>query len=794
VSEPERTARAAGGEIGAAALVLVVATAVLFRHALFTDAVFFSRDIEPYFYPMKAFLARTVRAGQVPLWNPWTVNGEPFFAALQPGLLYPGSLLLYLLPLPFAFNLLIVVHFPLAGLGLYLLVRRWGIGHAAGVLGALAFMLGGYFVSIGNFPNNLQTVAWLPWMWWSWDRFLTGRGVRDLLLFALLCAVAFLGGEPEMLALAAGLALLHGALRVERRRVPLGRQVAAMLAGALLAAAIVAVQLLPFLELVRHSIRTTALDVDFASFRAMEPSGLIKLLLPPALKVGRFGFSTHLFPSAGVPWLLSVYPGVTVLALVAGSGGGKGGRRRILFWGIAGLTGLVLALGTATPVFPALFRWLPPLRMVRYPEKFVFMTAVGVAVLAAGGADAFLAGDRPARRRIAVTASGIAALLTAAALVLRLDPGIVERACRGLLSGVLLCGRPGLAAALYGGIALRSAALLAALLGVALAVGKEAVSRAVTVAALIVLVATDLGVAHDRVNPTADADVVRTPPWAARALERLDPDVQGYRYRGSTTAASMGSAVMVPGAWEMSNMYLDYQTMGPNTGMLWGHLTQDGLQGVEMASVSAGIAFMLHNEPAVRLRLMRLSNVRYYGDATATADSLPGLSLAAQGAELPIQIYRVQGALPRAYVVGRDTVIADPERATAAALASDFPMERSVVLDRRPPGRIAPDVQGEVVAAHYGLDQVRLTIQADGPALLVLTDRWYPGWKATVRGHPAAVLRANGLFRAVAIPEGRSEVVFSFRPGSVRTGGWISLAGLVVWVSLLGLSWTGLEV
>ena len=55
-----------------------------------------------------------------------------------------------------------------------------------------------------------------------------------------------------------------------------------------------------------------------------------------------------------------------------------------------------------------------------------------------------------------------------------------------------------------------------------------------------------------------------------------------------------------------------------------------------------------------------------------------------------------------------------------------------------------------------------------------------PGWRATVDGEAAEILRANGLYRAVVISEGLHQVVFEYVPGSVRLGGVLSLASLGV--------------
>ena len=53
---------------------------------------------------------------------------------------------------------------------------------------------------------------------------------------------------------------------------------------------------------------------------------------------------------------------------------------------------------------------------------------------------------------------------------------------------------------------------------------------------------------------------------------------------------------------------------------------------------------------------------------------------------------------------------------------------------------------------------------------MVLNDVWHPWWEAEVDGEAAELLRANAIFRAVAVPPGRHEVRFLFRPlrGAMR--------------------------
>ncbi|MHB1555848.1 MAG: hypothetical protein ACYC61_00070 [Isosphaeraceae bacterium] len=76
--------------------------------------------------------------------------------------------------------------------------------------------------------------------------------------------------------------------------------------------------------------------------------------------------------------------------------------------------------------------------------------------------------------------------------------------------------------------------------------------------------------------------------------------------------------------------------------------------------------------------------------------------------------------------------------------------------------------------------RVRLDVVLNRPAIVVLADAFDPGWRATLDGQAAPVLRANRLMRAVAVPAGRHEIVYTFRPVSVLVGLGGSLAGMIL--------------
>jgi hypothetical protein len=141
--------------------------------------------------------------------------------------------------------------------------------------------------------------------------------------------------------------------------------------------------------------------------------------------------------------------------------------------------------------------------------------------------------------------------------------------------------------------------------------------------------------------------------------------------------------------------------------------------------------------------------------------------------------------LPRAFVVHHATVLADDD-AQARALVHLDP-RADVILDAAPSP--APSGSGLTPARVTALERKRVVVEADAPTpgVLVLSDAWYPGWRVTIDGAPAPLLRADYALRGVALPAGHHVVEFTFRSRPAQLGLALSAVGILGLLALAAI-------
>jgi hypothetical protein len=138
-------------------------------------------------------------------------------------------------------------------------------------------------------------------------------------------------------------------------------------------------------------------------------------------------------------------------------------------------------------------------------------------------------------------------------------------------------------------------------------------------------------------------------------------------------------------------------------------------------------------------------------------------------------VYENTQAFPRAWVAGEYRV-EKPDDALVHMANGEVDLRHTVLLDKAPANEPQPgDSTASVELVKDAAQEQIARVTMSRPGILVLSEVYYPDWKATVDGAPAEVLRANHVLRAVALPAGNHEVVFKYDGALVRKSASISI-------------------
>lgn len=343
-------------------------------------------NIEAY-YPRRAVATDRVRQRDLPLWEPWTAGGTPFFADPQVALFYPPNWPLFAGDPARGMGLFLFAHFAWAAVGMYLFLKRIGIPRAPALVGAVVFMWNGFFVTRTGHPTVVASSSWLPWAFLAFDRFWERPTARRAALLALAIALSFLAGFPQaFLFIAYAVAVLALARCARAARAGAARPPARLLLLVpLLAAGLAAVQLLPTAELLRHSSRERW-GYETLLSSAEHPAMLLRAVRPEAfgspidgsLDMGRFARGDGYFVQSYVS--TANYAGIAALLLAAAGALLWRGRWRSTLVATAAAA-LLVAFGT--PLLHV-YRLLPGLGVSR-ADRAILLYHFALAGLAAAG-------------------------------------------------------------------------------------------------------------------------------------------------------------------------------------------------------------------------------------------------------------------------------------------------------------------------------------------------------------------------------------------------------------------------
>jgi len=765
-------------------------------------------DLVSFLYPTYRFAAAALANGHLPLWNPTLYGGAPFIADIQAGFLYLPNLVLFLLKPDFDYvwmQWLSIGHLWWAGLGVYALTRVLGISRRAAFLAGVAFAFSDpLLIHLGNL-NLIAVLSWLGWILAAFHLSIARRSLGWAACAGLFFAIANYAGHAQssyylglavMIYWALGIGYWAGDWRLEtgdwsirsgsgsgNGLFELIKSVLATVqypfATALIALLLTAPILLPALELLPFTSRADLAYQENVSYSLAPVPALVGMVTPSFF--GR-GPALHwsLWDRVELPYVGAV---ALLLALAAFFLPLDNKHSRLLPWiGLASF-GLLVALGVYTPVHGWLTQLLPAFDSFRAPARAVVLWTFSLAVLAGYGVDGlrigwwWMGGDEgsqpvPRSSRIYSTFlrwGGFVLLAIATPAVysalLALQPDSVWF-LRASLAGLAVVLATGAWLVTWALISLYdrghlNGRLLALLLIVLL---------------LLELAATGAYTDISERNPAQSFDHPEIVDFLREQSDGGQPTADGAEGNLLSAVSGLPSSFRIDARTGIDDLWQ------PDTAALVG--LRD-VSGIVNPLLLTHWDWLWESTGGRQTRLYDMLNVGYVLVRDGTP--LPEKFVLAFDAPGDLAVYRNPDAFPQAWLVSDAATMPNAYAALIELLQPDFDPAATVVLveDDRRPTTNSPIFQSPL-SNPQSPNFLQFTLVAPTPGWLVISEAWYPGWRATVNGVETPVLRANYALRAVAVPAGDVTVEMRFAPESWRWGLWMAGAGgallLVIWL------------
>ncbi len=768
--------------------------------------------------------AAQLRGGVFPLWTSEILGGFPIAFSEYPWFYPLHWPFLLALPPPMGYAAAMAVHLCAAAVGLYAFVRVLGLRPAAALLAGSVYALNTFMLGTLHFNNFSPLFACTPYAllgvhgltqrrWWAWP------------LLSAIVALALLAAHPQVFGylflLPAVYALAHVAAAI-RQDVYRGLALALALGtAAATGAAISLMRWMPTLALVAESARG-----------GVQAGGVS---VPPwSFLLGFVFLDFHIPRVLSAQGLLFVGALPVVLAVVGLTRWRTGVAVRAFTIALAAAA--VFALGRYTPVY-GLLQLVPGFAFFRDPHRAVVAVNACIALLAAYGLHAVLAGGSPAierglryaQRALIALAVLLAAGGALAALAFRLFADRIADAGQAYVDRFILTDPTKLQtpAFYYNAMADEIAAAgrslrideplipfyALSLLGAGLALLwlRRGERGMLSLLFLLVVAAGTLLVGNRGLTPSAPASVVAAQPAAVTAAQADDTPGRSFGWRlGGLRHELTQTQNRRPASAD--RVALEYRVpiaaLAPNRGVVYGIPSLDGYENLMTAAQDAVLGYV-GSERAItpgfagdagldaaakravflsRLPALAALGVRHVTTLEPLAD--PQLTLAAQehisltGGRITVYTYALADPAPAFFLAGEYALAADLE-AALALLARDRPvLAREPVLAAGP--RLSAAASGVDFAARDP-HRAEFAVRSDGAGLLVWLQTPLSGWTATVDGQPEEIIAANGLGMAVPVTAETQHVVFQYSPPGFALGLRLSAAGILA--LLLGTLW-----
>jgi len=746
--------------------------------------------------PQTIVALRMLKSGMLPLWSPYAAAGYPLAASLTSGIYYPLKFLVFtILPFFATFDFYFLLRFLVAGFGMFLYLKALRLSRGAALLGAVAYMFSGHLiVNIMNWWLNVVIV--LPYTFFAFERYFITFKRKYLILAALFLALMILGGQPQTALIDSLLLFLYWIFRwwIHPERQVLRKKFIWFLVVSVTLAVLIALpMILDFSVFFMQGHNVHENDPQILKYYA--PTQLLYFLISPTmfLELALFGR----IPLAGTPIIFQYYSIVVWLLVWLGWCAVKKNKLHYFFsfYGLA----VFLRYAGVSP-----FIWISRI----FPFNKIFWLEhdntlfFALAVLAALAYDKLRSGEVKLKKflwgTLVLPAIFIGGALAAPEVFKYLYlPNFdlsIRRAGPLAAFSAFLAKLPAWLAQAVTAFFAEPRYFLVLLFGVVFGVWLATIylvwrnvkrpTRMVR-GALIGLLVLELFIYMPKIR---DGGFKRFEPFPRHpAINFLEQKIgeEPVRFIGSKDVIPpqipsvfgiedfrTNEAIVLERYGEFARQFLflvhypDYKKLSPRS------------PDKPDIFISNTMGFDESDYTPALHHFFDLANITYIASEEPLID--PNLRLVFEKEGL--KVYENTSVLPRAYVVHNIQRASTFQSAVPLLNDLNIQLGKSAVVDGIYPEldnlNKAEPGKSPVNIVSYSPLKISLTTTLTRPGLLVLSDAFYPGWRAKVDGKPVPIYPVNVMFRGIAMTEGSHLIEFEYWPWWVYLG--FAVSGLTI--------------
>lgn len=683
--------------------------------------------------PINAVVHKGIEQREWPTWDPYNSLGMPIIGNLNGATFSPFTFLLNFNNSEIAWNFIYVCRVLFACIFTFLFLRRMHLSHLSSITGALCFGLTGYSqLHLNMFHYNVD--AMLPFLMWTTSRLISNISPRNFTLVILAFIGIILGGNPQNLILCGSLAAVFLLIKTINSSSKF-KTISIYFLGAILAVGICAFYEISFLEIFIRSLKYH----DGVGSASLPLTSLFGLLFP--ILATTPSLASNYLPYWGI---------IPTMLIIAGWGITSNNRIELLTFSGFSCFLMLKAIGFPLVNWIGLLPILDNILFIKYLSPLFFSLSIVIAICI----ENILFKNN--QNRI------IFALLATTALVIScfyFDDKIKLVHLNSFHYAVILI-----------------TLLLCFAFCIVL---KRQRNLPIYVCALLTLAITELVFYR----------LYKLPQYIDYGVMNKQPDFIDFIKQDRTNDYDriFGVGTILMGNSAARYNIQDIRGLSATTDLRYYEFMKELILGGAPdlhPFTTTSSKFSPQNR-----QVLDMLGVKYIIFDDCRSHEIPNTKLVYSSQCM--HIYKNLSAFNRAFII-RETINIDDDSSILNALKSGkYDLSKIALIkgsetaENKMPEQIihnssASNNQDIVNITSYLNNKVIINVNSHTDGILVLSELFFPGWKAHINGKEVDILNVNYALRGVAIKRGEQNIVFSYQPQSLTIGLIISILSILL--------------